>query len=184
MKRVECQPFDAVDAFYEKVRRELKIDSAPGTVWYLSKSHDASGRLQVSKTGTMGSFKNGDILFVIGGSGAASGEPERSSRPGTSQMDVDTDLVTKPKNGGTAVVPTHETGLLEEDEVDKWLWQQDGRIMRARDMRVCQHKANSRCLHCAPLDPFDEEYLKSCDPPIKFLSFHAYLRKLKSGVDK
>ena len=34
------------------------------------------------------------------------------------------------------------------------------------------------------LQPYDETYLKSADPPIKFLSFHSYLRKLMGGVDK
>lgn len=32
--------------------------------------------------------------------------------------------------------------------------------------------------------PYDEEFLNSCDPPIKFLAFHSYIRKLTSGVDK
>lgn len=32
--------------------------------------------------------------------------------------------------------------------------------------------------------PYDEEYLAKADPPIKFLSFHSYLRKLIGGVDK
>jgi len=34
------------------------------------------------------------------------------------------------------------------------------------------------------LEPYDETYLKSCDPPIKFTSFHAHLRKLTGGVTK
>ena len=33
-------------------------------------------------------------------------------------------------------------------------------------------------------EPYDEAYLKSCDPPIKFTSFHAHLRKLTGGVTK
>lgn len=34
------------------------------------------------------------------------------------------------------------------------------------------------------LQPFDSAYLASRDPPIKFLSFHSYLHKLTSGIDK
>ena len=34
------------------------------------------------------------------------------------------------------------------------------------------------------LQPYDEQYLRSCDPPIKFLSFHSYIRKLKGGNNK
>jgi len=34
------------------------------------------------------------------------------------------------------------------------------------------------------MQPWDPQYLDGRDPPIKHLSFHSYLRKLTSGVDK
>lgn len=37
-------------------------------------------------------------------------------------------------------------------------------------------------MHCSPLEPFDEIYLK--EQNIKHLSFHSYLRKLTAGVDR
>ncbi|KAI0982894.1 hypothetical protein GJ496_009508 [Pomphorhynchus laevis] len=43
----------------------------------------------------------------------------------------------------------------------------------------CDHSSSTKCLKCVKQDPFDEEYLRLRDPPIKHLSFHAYLRKLK-----
>ena len=74
----------------------------------------------------------------------------------------------------------------------------------------CHHSEGNKCLNCAPLEvsgsphrshachvtgghygymcvllqPFDTAYLESLDPPIKFLSFHSYIRKLRSGIDK
>ena len=39
-------------------------------------------------------------------------------------------------------------------------------------------------MNCAPLDPWDPRHLASFDPPIKHLSFHCYLRRLTSGVDR
>jgi nuclear protein localization family protein 4 len=48
----------------------------------------------------------------------------------------------------------------------------------------CHHGAEGKCMNCAPLDPWDPSYLSSFDPPIKHLSFHCYLRKLTSGVDR
>lgn len=32
--------------------------------------------------------------------------------------------------------------------------------------------------------PFDEDYLNHLDPPVKHMSFHAYIRKLTGGADK
>lgn len=46
----------------------------------------------------------------------------------------------------------------------------------------CRHGANGCCVHCTPLEPFDEAYLK--EQNIKHLSFHSYLRKLTAGVDR
>lgn len=58
----------------------------------------------------------------------------------------------------------------------------DGRIERKRDEKLCRHAAGNRCVHCSSLEPYDESYLK--EQKIKHLSFHSYLRKMKSGVDR
>lgn len=62
------------------------------------------------------------------------------------------------------------------------LYKCDGRIERKRDEKLCRHNANSRCVHCSLLEPFDEAYLR--EQNIKHLSFHSYLRKMTSGVDR
>lgn len=69
----------------------------------------------------------------------------------------------------------------EEDEIDKKLFPLKGLIDRNRDERLCQHGAKGRCLHCTPLEPYNEGYLTEHN--IKHMSFHAYLRKLTSGAD-
>ncbi|XP_076653161.1 nuclear protein localization 4 isoform X1 [Halictus rubicundus] len=69
-----------------------------------------------------------------------------------------------------------------EDEVDEQLWKIDGKIQRKRDEKLCRHGGNGCCVHCSPLEPFDESYLK--EQNIKHLSFHSYLRKLTAGVDR
>lgn len=46
----------------------------------------------------------------------------------------------------------------------------------------CHHNTNARCVHCSPLEPYDEAYLK--EQNVKHLSFHAFLRKMTSGADR
>eukprot|EP00118_Oscarella_pearsei_P001929 m.8922 g.8922 ORF g.8922 m.8922 type:complete len:587 (+) comp20980_c0_seq1:21-1781(+) len=80
-------------------------------------------------------------------------------------------------------VPERGSEVLEDD-VDVLLGKEDGTIKRERDPQLCHHGVNAKCVHCLPVEPFDENYLKSRDPPIKHLSFHSYVRKITSGVDK
>lgn len=71
---------------------------------------------------------------------------------------------------------------LNEDEVDQILAKADGRLQRERDPKLCRHNSNGCCVHCSPLEPWNEEYLK--EQKIKHVSFHSYVRKLTSGVDR
>uniref|UniRef100_A0A3P9LB27 Nuclear protein localization protein 4 homolog n=1 Tax=Oryzias latipes TaxID=8090 RepID=A0A3P9LB27_ORYLA len=73
---------------------------------------------------------------------------------------------------------------VQEDEIDQYLAKQDGKIYRNRDPQLCRHGALGKCVHCVPLEPFDEDYLNHLDPPVKHMSFHANLRKLTGGADK
>uniref|UniRef100_A0A673A2F3 Nuclear protein localization protein 4 homolog n=2 Tax=Sphaeramia orbicularis TaxID=375764 RepID=A0A673A2F3_9TELE len=54
---------------------------------------------------------------------------------------------------------------VQEDEIDQYL---------AKPLTW-----DELCLY-----PFDEDYLNHLDPPVKHMSFHAYLRKLTGGADK
>uniref|UniRef100_A0A8C4EYJ5 Nuclear protein localization protein 4 homolog n=1 Tax=Dicentrarchus labrax TaxID=13489 RepID=A0A8C4EYJ5_DICLA len=73
---------------------------------------------------------------------------------------------------------------VQEDEIDQYLAKQDGKIYRNKDPQLCRHGALGKCVHCVPLEPFDEDYLNHLDPPVKHMSFHAYIRKLTGGADK
>lgn len=69
-----------------------------------------------------------------------------------------------------------------EDQVDVALSKLDGRIERKRDPKLCRHSSNGCCVHCTPIEPWDEAYLK--EQKIKHLSFHSYIRKMMSGADR
>uniref|UniRef100_A0A9J8D9X8 NPL4 homolog, ubiquitin recognition factor n=1 Tax=Cyprinus carpio carpio TaxID=630221 RepID=A0A9J8D9X8_CYPCA len=73
---------------------------------------------------------------------------------------------------------------IQEDEIDQYLSKQEGKIYRNRDPQLCRHGPMGKCVHCVPLEPFDEDYLNHLDPPVKHMSFHAYIRKLTGGADK
>jgi len=72
------------------------------------------------------------------------------------------------------------SGGKEMDPVDVQLLADKGEIERGRDEKLCRHGDNSRCIHCSPLAPYNEAYLK--EHKIKHLSFHSYLRKMSSSA--
>ena len=57
----------------------------------------------------------------------------------------------------------------------------DGMIPQKKTSR-CNCAANGACVYCAPVEPYDPEYLREND--IKFMSFHSYLRKLSREKTK
>ncbi|KAL1130827.1 hypothetical protein AAG570_012068 [Ranatra chinensis] len=69
-----------------------------------------------------------------------------------------------------------------EHEVDQILWEMDGKVQRNRDEKLCHHGKNACCVHCSPIEPYDDAYLR--EQNIKHMSFHAHLRKLTAGVDR
>ncbi|KAG7154439.1 Nuclear protein localization protein 4-like [Homarus americanus] len=93
------------------------------------------------------------------------------------------------QNGGKVIVPVSTQqvassikSMVEENEVDQLLAKEVGLIDRKINPQLCRHGNNSKCVHCIPLDPWDEGHLK--EQNIKHISFNSYLRKLTSGVDK
>ena len=70
---------------------------------------------------------------------------------------------------------------------------QDNEILNCKRMKTnrskfyfvlyrCHHNIHGKCLHCIPIEPYDEEFLKNRNPPIKHMSFRAYIRKLQSAA--
>lgn len=66
--------------------------------------------------------------------------------------------------------------LVKEAPVDEHWRAQEGKIPRQRDSQFCKHGAKAMCDYCMPLEPYDPQYQKQ--EGIKYLSYHAYLRKL------
>lgn len=79
-------------------------------------------------------------------------------------------------------LPKVKAQSMLEDAVDVELSKLDGRIVRKKDEKLCRHASGNRCVHCSSLEPYDENYLK--EHKIKHLSFHSYIRKMTSGMDR
>lgn len=83
--------------------------------------------------------------------------------------------------------PKQEEPLNEwvfEDDIDVALSNDDGLTKRKRDPQLCHHGINGKCLHCSPFEPYDEAYLKTLNPPVKHMAFHAFIKKLRSGASR
>ena len=106
--------------------------------------------------------RHGDLIFV-------SYQP----RPAANTSVPSTSTATHPSDPRVAGTRPWET--VEEDPVDKYWRNKDGKISRGHT-RLCKHGANGMCDYCMPLEPYDTSY--HAEHNIKHLSYHAYLRKL------
>ncbi|XP_017846673.1 nuclear protein localization protein 4 homolog isoform X2 [Drosophila busckii] len=172
IKRIEISPKSNLKQLYDSVQSALKVDG-----FGLFKERSFVNELQASGTQLVGTtLKHGDMLFLKQMAGTS------SRRASTAAMEnVAFNRTTKQineKSNSSSMRPSLD---VIEDEVDQHLLKSDGTIKRERDSKLCHHNANGRCVHCSPLEPYDENYLK--EQNIKHLAFHSYIRKQTSGMD-
>eukprot|EP00051_Salpingoeca_urceolata_P028882 m.488302 g.488302 ORF g.488302 m.488302 type:complete len:596 (+) comp25702_c0_seq1:203-1990(+) len=73
---------------------------------------------------------------------------------------------------------------LSMDPADIALSKREGMVARQRDPLMCRHAAHQKCINCSDLEPFDPQVQVRDGVPIKYMSFHTYLRYLNSGSDR
>ncbi|KAI9580713.1 hypothetical protein GQX74_013214 [Glossina fuscipes] len=174
IKRIEISPKSSFKQLYECVQRVLKIDG-----FGLFKERNFSNELYANSSQQIGSaLKHGDLIYL---KQIASGSARRTS---TASIDNFENF------SGSLADNFSKTNVVIEDEVDQLLAKEDGLIKRGRDTKLqfsfvitrCHHASNGCCVHCSPMEPYDESYLK--EHKIKHLSFHSYIRKQTSGIDR
>lgn len=148
-QRIEVDGKQPLSMLYKVVKEKLNLDN-----FVLTK--DRRENIPIPKSRKYlenDNIKHGDMIFLI--EGQTMNEPELEEKKEEEQ-------------------PVQS----KEDEIDKILAATDGKIHRNQGP-YCRHAQNGKCINCTSLEPYDEQYLEHCDPPIKFMSFHAYLRKMK-----
>ncbi|KAM4663209.1 nuclear protein localization protein 4 homolog [Discoglossus pictus] len=171
VKRISVGKRESAATFLKKVAKEFGFRNNGFSVY---QNRNRTGEISASQNKSLNllKIKHGDMLFLFPSSSAG---PSSSSSSSSEIMDMS--AIT------TASRPTSSPQILE-DEIDQYLNKQDGKIYRNRDAQLCRHGPLGKCVHCVPLEPFDEDYLNHLEPPVKHMSFHAYIRKLTGGADK
>lgn len=157
-KRIECRSNESIVSFLTKVKGAFNLDSAFTLYRERNRKNPllSSDRKQLVQYG----IKQGDTLYLT----FQPANSENKSSP-EETLRVDSDILG-----------------FEEDKVDTYLYKQNGSIQRERDPKLCQHGPKGKCVHCVPVEPYNEAYLH--EQNIKHMSFHSYLRKLTGGIDK
>lgn len=192
MKRIETCPSQKIDEFLRKVKQAFDL---PGNGWTVYVDRKMKTELKARPGGpksseTLNSFdlKRGDLLYLdIKPEVTAMLEDnleEDVGRERTPSRATAGALLTGDIDDAARALNRDITGTIVEDEVDQFLSKLDGKIPREKNEQLCRHGDQGKCLHCVPYEPFDEEYLANVNPPIKFLSFHSYIRKRTGGLDK
>ncbi|XP_075702083.1 nuclear protein localization protein 4 homolog [Rhinoderma darwinii] len=165
MKRISASKRESAAAFLKKVAKEFGFGNNGFSV-YLNRNRTGEISASQNKSLNLLKIKHGDMLFLF---------PSSSAGPSSEVME--TCAVTQSSRPSSAL-------LVVEDDIDQYLNKQEGKIYRNRDAQLCRHGPLGKCVHCVPLEPFDEDYLNHLEPPVKHMSFHAYIRKLTGGADK
>lgn len=178
-KRIDTSTTEKTSNFYEKVYETFGLLSLN---FALYKQRDKTQEIISSRSKSLFTYgiRHGDILYLWPLNGMSIfptgevGEPNNTAVATTSTVATTSSTLTNAN-------PSRLLSVVEDD-VDVHLQKEDGRIDRPRDERLCHHNANSKCIHCAPLEPYDDEYLRQQN--VKHVSFHGFIRKLKGGADK
>ena len=175
-KRINTSLSESVQKFLDKVEEEFKLPTGSWNIYLernKKKKISKSSRLYLKSL----NIRHGDMVYLVDATSTDNGVDVVSDGVmDSTQSDVSLN--------GPSTSANDVPDSVREDAIDVFLAKQDGLIHRQKDPQLCHHGPKSKCVHCFPLKPYDETYLKNREPPIKHVSFHAYLKKLTQGHTK
>lgn len=171
----------------------------PAGVFKLFKEKGKKGELKYTSTKTINQaqLKHGDMVYLdalendfrkdVNVGASTSGSSQNLNKldnqtPSTSAANSTPSSLSSSNSQLDHLLQQIPVTQLKEDSVDLELMKDNGLIHRDKDPAMCKHGSNAKCINCMPLEPFDEAYLKENN--IKHLSFHSYLRKQTTGIDR
>ncbi|XP_063825200.1 nuclear protein localization protein 4 homolog isoform X1 [Ostrinia nubilalis] len=171
--RVELAEGSPTAALFERVRDALALGSC---AFALHRDRARRQELPASRERTLrdAGLQHGDMLYLSPVNGSV-----LKDQPSTSTEQANNKSFGEPVEAGPSSGAAARPAAPVEDDVDILLYAQSGAIQRNRDEKLCRHNSKGCCVHCSPLEPWDEGYLKEHN--IKHMSFHSYLRKMTSG---
>ncbi|CAB3239018.1 unnamed protein product [Arctia plantaginis] len=179
--RLEMQDTDVTAQLFERVYESLHLNTF---AFVLHKDRQRKEEITSSKSRRLCDYglQHGDMLYLNPVNGAVLFDQPSTSGDANNKP-FGEPVVAGPSSSNVAAVAVPATvtrpTMPQEDEVDLQLYRMSGSIQRHRDEKLCRHNSKGCCVHCSPIEPWDEGYLKEHN--IKHLSFHAYLRKITSG---
>ncbi|CAF3569281.1 unnamed protein product [Rotaria sordida] len=168
-KRIDWTTQDTYKKLYEKVVDVFSLSSSDHFVLY----REQNKKSPIPRSPIKTNFRHGDIIYLVSEQNNLFSKENSSS-----SLIIKSD---KPIIKSSSQLNFLSKLLdIKEDDVDLQLEKIDGRIPRQQDPQLCRHNRHGKCLNCIPIEPYDEEYLKNHNPPIKHMSFQAYIRKLQN----
>lgn len=186
--RITVEPDTDIASILPQVVEKLPAGVLPSSVTISPKPQGGDSRpiesLKGVSFGKLG-LSHGAQLFLdySEDSPATNGHAASASRLNGKEVSKEDDVSSIPiPTGSNAKLIKNPWETVKQSALDDRLDQQDGKIHRKKDEKMCRHGSKGMCDYCMPIEPYNKEYLD--EKKIKHLSYHAYLRKLNQGKNK
>lgn len=187
--RLTVEPNTAITSILPQVLEKLPKNTIRSSVTISPKPHGAESRaiesLPSNVTFQRLGLTHGTQIFLefAEDSPTANGHSLPANKLNGREVDPDEDVssIAIPI-GSDAKLIKNPWETVKQSPLDDRLDQQDGKITRKRDEKMCRHGPKGMCDYCMPLEPYNKEYL--AEKKIKHLSYHAHLRKLNEGKNR